>query len=267
MPWLDKLERRAGWLAFPGLFRFYVLFGALVHVLSWIQPDLEMLLDFDRSKIFSGEVWRLATFLFATDAVGQPSTIGVLFLFFAVIIGFLISDSLESAWGVFSTSLFLYCGYFALVIANLLVHGTGMSGSLFYSSAFFAFATLFPRHEFLLFFVLPVQVRFLALIGAALLAIQALGHPVLFIFFLFAFANYFLWLLPDFIRSRKGLASATIRRRRFEHDSIPELDAFHRCAVCGRTEHDDAHLEFRVGHDGKEYCAEHLPEEESKSSA
>lgn len=36
---------------------------------------------------------------------------------------------------------------------------------------------------------------------------------------------------------------------------------FHRCAVCGRTEHDDPHLDFRVCTDcadDSEYCAEHL---------
>jgi len=264
MPWLDKIERRAGWLAFPGLFRFYVLFGALTHVLSWIRPDLASLLEFNRARIFSGELWRLVTFLFAPDAIGHPSTIGVLFLFFAIIIGFLISDSLESAWGVFRTSFFLYSGVFFLVVGNLLFGGVGMSGELFYISAFFAFATLFPRHEFLLFFVLPVQVRFLAMISAALLALQAFANPVLFLFYLFAFANYFVWVLPDFIRARKGLATSAVRRHRFERDQKPETDSFHKCAVCGRTEHDDSRLDFRIGPDGEEYCADHLPEEDEE---
>lgn len=37
--------------------------------------------------------------------------------------------------------------------------------------------------------------------------------------------------------------------------------AFHRCTSCGRTEHDDPHLEFRICTDcsgGQEYCREHL---------
>jgi hypothetical protein len=37
--------------------------------------------------------------------------------------------------------------------------------------------------------------------------------------------------------------------------------AFHRCTSCGRTEHDDPHLEFRVCTDcsgGQEYCRDHL---------
>jgi len=37
--------------------------------------------------------------------------------------------------------------------------------------------------------------------------------------------------------------------------------AFHRCTSCGRTEHDDQYLEFRVCTDcsgGQEYCRDHL---------
>jgi hypothetical protein len=50
------------------------------------------------------------------------------------------------------------------------------------------------------------------------------------------------------------------RRRRFDAKKQPEGDAFHTCEVCGRTDVTDPRLEFRVGHDGKEYCVEHLPE-------
>jgi len=263
MPWLDKLERRAGWLAFPGLFRFYVIFAALVHALSWPRPELLELLDFDRAKILSGEVWRIVTFLFAPGLICHCGSIAVqaIFLFFAVMIGFLVSDSLESSWGVFRTSFFLYCGILSLLVANFLMPISGMSGTLFYSSAFFAFATLFPRYEFLLFFIFPAQVRFLAIVGAFALLVQAFKFPLFFVYFLFAFANYFLWILPDLIRARRGLATATVRRQKFETARQPESPSFHKCTVCGRTEHDDPHLDFRVGPDGKEYCSDHLPDE------
>ena len=260
MPWLDKLERRAGWLAFPGLFRFFVLLQALALVLSWMNPHLGTLLEFDRAKILSGEIWRLFTFLFAPGIASHPTPLVVIFLFFAVMIGFLISDSLEGAWGAFRTSLFLYCGIFFLLLANLIFGIRGMSAMLFYSSAFFAFATLFPRHEFLLFFILPVQVRFLALLSAFGLAVQAFKFPILFLYFLFAFANYLLWIMPDFIRARRGLATAAARRQKFEHSRQPESPSFHKCSVCGRTEQDDPHLDFRVGPDGNEYCSDHLPD-------
>jgi len=36
---------------------------------------------------------------------------------------------------------------------------------------------------------------------------------------------------------------------------------FHECAICKRTEADNANLDFRVAPDGKEYCLDHLDED------
>ena len=259
MRWLDRIERRLGWLSFPGLFRFFVLLGVLAFALSWVRADLASLLDFDRAKILGGEVWRVATFLFAQNAFGSFTLLGVIFLYFAVIIGFLINDSLEEAWGPFRTSMFFYTGYLSLLVGSFLLPGTAWSGGLFYSSAFFAFATLFPRHEFLLFFILPVQVRFLAMISAGLLAYNAMSQPAVIPFLLLAFLNYILFVAVPFFRGRKSLAGAVVRRRKFERSKLPETETFHRCETCGRTENDATRLDFRVGGDGKEYCTEHLP--------
>lgn len=259
MRWIDQLERRAPWLAFPGLFRFYTLLGVLAFALSWMRPDLAQLLDFDRSKILSGQVWRAFTFLFAPNAFPNFSLLAVFFLYCAVMVGFLINDSLETEWGVFRTSIFHYAGFLFLLAGNFLLPAPAWNGGLFYTSAFFAFATLFPRHEFLLFFILPVQVRFLAWFAAAGLAITAFGQPILLPFLLFAFLNYLLWIGPGFLKNRKALGTAAVRRRRFEKSRAPAEPSFHRCHQCQRTEHDDPSLEFRVGPDGEEYCADHLP--------
>jgi Zn-dependent protease len=46
-------------------------------------------------------------------------------------------------------------------------------------------------------------------------------------------------------------------------DRLETTDAFHRCATCGKTEHDSPTLDFRVCSDcaeGQEYCPEHLPD-------
>ncbi len=53
-----------------------------------------------------------------------------------------------------------------------------------------------------------------------------------------------------------------LRRRQEFRRAIHEVhtSTLHECTVCGRTEHHDRDLEFRVGTDGNEYCVEHLPE-------
>lgn len=245
------------------MFRFCVLMGVLTFALSWMRPDLGVILEFDLAKIMAGEVWRLVTFLFAQNAFRGFGIFAVVFLYFAVIIGFLINDSLEEEWGAFRTSMFLYTGFLSLLVGNLLLPAATTSGGLFFASAFFAFATLCPRYEFLLFFILPVQVRFFAMFGAGMLVFRAIGSPIIIPFLLLAFLNYFLFVAIPFFKGRKAVVKSAQRRRKFERANQPETESFHRCETCGRTENDAASLDFRVGSDGKEYCTDHLPGQET----
>lgn len=257
---IDRLERRLGGLSFPGFLRYYAILHALVYVLQMVNPDIGQLLEFDRARILSGEVWRVVTFLFASSGVGGVGMLGFVFAFFMVMIAFMMSDALEGAWGVFRTTLFFYCGIAGLVVANFLMpNAMPSSGFVLYGSAFFAFATLFPRVEFLMFFILPVQVRFLAWIQAAFLVLGILGDFQLLPFFLLGYANYMIWAGIPALKGRGLVAASARRRKRFNAAKEPEDEAFYTCAVCGRTDVSDPELEFRVSEDGRELCDEHLP--------
>lgn len=51
------------------------------------------------------------------------------------------------------------------------------------------------------------------------------------------------------------------RRRQFRSAMKSSSNSLHRCTTCGKTEHDDASLEFYVSTtDDQEYCQPHLPE-------
>ena len=64
MTFLDKLERRFGFLGIPGLMRIVVGFTALVWVLILLNPPFRYALTLDPSRIRHGEVWRLFTYIF-----------------------------------------------------------------------------------------------------------------------------------------------------------------------------------------------------------
>ena len=261
MRWLDSIERRLEWLSFPGLFKYLTFLGVIAYACQWARPDIGQVLDFDHEGIFQrGEVWRIFTFIFTPMGSGGFTPIGVIMLFFAVMVSFLISDSLEAAWGPTRTTLYVLLSWFATAASQMLFDpqwaGAGM---MLYSSLFFAFATLFPKVEFALFFIIPVQVRFLAMIGAFFLAMAALSSLSSLQVILPAMLPYFLWVLPDIIRGRKSLVASAQRRRTFSVSKLPEAVPFHVCEVCRRTERDSADLEFFVMPDGKEYCSEHLP--------
>ncbi len=259
MEFLDKWEKKLGWLSFPGLLRYYALFHVLVFLLQYLNPAIGEILEFDKAKIMQGEVWRVFTFLFADGGFGGSGAFGMLFLFFMVMIAFMMSDTLESAWGVFRTSMFYYAGFLGLLVGNFL-YPVSMPGSglFIYTSAFFAFATLNPKHEFLMFLVIPVQVRWLAILGTIPLILMMFSMPIYVPYIFLGFANYIFWAGIPAIRGQARVAGSASRKRKFEKAKLSGEMAFHRCKKCDRTEVSDPDLEFRMAGDGEEYCEEHL---------
>ncbi len=259
MVFSNGFERRFGWLAFPGFLRYFALLHMLVYLLQIVRPGIGLVLMFNWDKILGGEVWRVVTFLFASSGFDQVSSLGMIFMVFMVMIAFMINDALEEAWGVFKASMFYYCGIAGLIAASMFYPMTMLGGGMFlYESAFFAFATLFPRVEFRLFFILPVQVRWLAILGAVVLVGSFFGHPGWLLVLPLSFVNYLLWAGIPALRGKAREVSAGKRRGLFKAAQATPGESFHHCETCGKTEHSDAHLEFRVGLDGKEYCEEHI---------
>ncbi len=257
----NQLERRFGWLSFPGLLRYYAMLHVLVFVLQMFRPDMSALLDFDRGKILSGEVWRMFTCFFAVSQFGGPSVINMVLLFCAVNFAFMINDGLEGEWGVFKTSLFCYLGMLTILLANFVwPSNLPSSGFALYGSAFLAFATLFPKVEILLMLIIPVRIGLLGIVQAALMGVMAISSPGLIPFFLLTFINYIFWVGIPTLKGTARVVDSAKRRKRFNAAKTPAEDAFHSCEICGKTDASHPTIEFRVGPDGREYCEDHLPE-------
>lgn len=257
----ERLERRFGWLAFPGFLRFYALFHVLVFVLQVIQPEVGEILKFDREKIFDGEVWRIATMFIANSHFGNPSLIHIVFLFFAINFLFMVSDGLEEAWGAFKASMFYYMGMLLILAANFW-YGTNcpVDGLVLFTASFLAFATLFPKVEILLFFFVPVQIRFLGIFAGIMVIINALADPMITVpIYAMGFANYLIFAAMPALRGQAQLRQSSQRRSRFNAQKMDPTEAFHTCVICQRNDIEDPEMEFRIGADGKEYCTEHLP--------
>lgn len=260
MNFMDRLERRVGFLAFPGFLRYYALFHILVFVLQIFNPELASVLAFDRAKIFSGEVWRVVTMFFSNSQFGKPTLLNIALLIFAVNFVFMVSDGLENAWGIFKTSLFYYAGMLLILVASFIYpFAIPDSGLPLFGAAFLAFATLFPKVEILLFFVIPVQVRFLGMFAAVLIVLGAISQPILLPFYLLAYANYVIWAGIPALRGTARIIESGQRKKRFNAGKISSTEAFHTCLVCKKTDVSDSSLEFRIDANGEEYCVEHLP--------
>jgi membrane associated rhomboid family serine protease len=252
MTWLDKLEKRFGFLAVPGLIRIVVLFNVLVLGLVWLNPDYRFVLALDPARIRQGEIWRLVTYIFV------PQTFSwwvVLFLWFLWFIG----DGLERAMGAFRLTLYFLVGMIGTTIAAFFF-GSNFSNVMLTSSLFFAFARFYPDLVIYLFFILPVKIKWLAWFYAALLVFGfATGPNSYRMAVIAAMSNYLIFFGPEIIHDVRQRRQVSSRRQRFEIQSGSETESIHKCAVCGATELSDPNLDFRVARDGEEYCVPHLP--------
>ena len=260
MSLLDSLERRYGRFALPGLIRIIVALTALVYLLALLNPGFLSVLTLDPSRILHGEVWRLVTYIFIPRSIGQTgSMIQPLWLLLALWFLLFIGDRLEHVWGAFRLNLYFLVGMIGTTIAAFLF-GAQFSNAMLASSLFFAFAHFYPEEVIYIMFILPVKVKWLAWISAALLLSGFLTSPNSYRMALVAaFANYLLFFGPDLVRAARQRQQTASRRERFEATSRSEEESLHRCASCGATELTNPNLEFRVARDGEEYCLPHLP--------
>ena len=257
---LDKLERRIGFIAIPGLIRIVVAFTALVYVLTFINQEFLTMLQLDPARIKRGEVWRLVTYLFIPRSVAQPGAVlQPLWLVVALWFLWFIGDGLERAWGAFRLTLYFLVGMIGTTIAAFLF-GAQFSNTMLASSLFFAFAWFYPDEIIYVLFILPMKIKWLAWISAALLIFGFAGAPNAYRMALIAaFINFFIFFGPEIYHRIRHRQEVATRRKRFEVQTRSDTEPLHRCATCGATELSDPSLEFRVSRDGEEYCMAHLP--------
>lgn len=260
MATLDKLERRIGWIAVPGLLRYIAVLSALVFVLYKMDASYLRLLDLDPNAVLRGQVWRLITYIFVPQLGSLLPLPDWANAAFYVLFLWWIGNGLEGAWGPFRLTLFYLVGMIGTTIAAFFF-GAAFSNTMLTASLFFAFARFFPDIVIYFAYVLPLKVKWIAWGTAAYLLFQFLFAPMEYrAAFIAAMANYLLFFGPEIYRSARHRKDVTERRRRFELETREaEAEPLHKCATCGATELTDPNLEFRVSRDGEEYCLAHLP--------
>lgn len=253
MSFLDKLERRFGFIAIPGLVRAIVALNALVFVLVLLNQGFDSYLALDIPRIRAGEVWRLVTYIFV------PRTTSYLVVVVALWFLWFIGDGLERAWGSFRLTLYFLVGMIGTTLAAVLSNSQ-FSSQMLFTTLFFAFAHFYPDEIIYIFFILPLKVKWIAWAYAGLLLLGFITQSNSYrMALIVALSNYLIFFGPGVVRQLRQRKEVVMRRGRFEAQSRREDEPLHRCATCGATELSDPHLEFRVARDGEEYCIAHLP--------
>ncbi|HEY6837593.1 MAG TPA: hypothetical protein VI389_02500 [Geobacteraceae bacterium] len=254
MKLLDRLERKCGRYAIPNLTVYLIAGQSLFYVMNLtgkIGPGLTYL---SGEALLEGEWWRLVTFPF------DPPRLSPLFVLFAWYFFYLMGSALEAQWGEFRYNAFLLIGYLLTVGVSFLMPGFAVTNAYLGGSVFLAFAFLFPDFVLYIFFVLPVRIKWLALItwlgygyvlltgswASRFLVLASIGN------FLIFFARDIVWLMKSGKRQMAKQAAQYSRR---------EDEPFHRCTVCGITDKSHPKMDFRYcpqcdGQYG--YCQEHI---------
>lgn len=293
MKFIDKLERKFGKYAIPDLIRYVMVVyvaGAVLGLYDSTQSVgiYDTFLALDYNKVFRGQIWRLFTFLI--EPYGLTATGGIvfqiLFLLIQVNLFMLFGRSLERAWGTFRFNLYMIAGWFFNVLAGLILYLSPAHVSVYasgfqyiYWAMFFAFAAVNPNLQLMLWFLIPIKVKWLAMLDGVYLGymvIRYLYYAVLFrgtsysavfisgaVAILVALANFLIFFFTT--RDYRRVSPKEIHRkqefRRKMRQGQPGKGARHRCAICGRTELDDPTLEFRYCskcEGNYEYCTDHL---------
>lgn len=257
MSLLDKFERALGRFAIPNITLYLIIgqvFVLLGSMLGRLDATLFVLVP---ALVPYGEWWRIFTFLLMPP---PPGMFGYIFVAFAWYIFYLMGDALEAYWGAFRYNLFLLAGFILTVGAAFLTPESPATNAFIAGSVFLAFAYLHPDFELALFFILPIKIKWLALITWVMYGVSFVrGDWSTRFQILASVGNILLFFGRDIwlgIRQRRRSMA-----RQAEKISREEPAHRHRCHVCGRTDVSHPQLDFRYCSKcaGDQcYCPEHI---------
>jgi len=193
-----ELERRLRRFTISDLMKYIVIGQGAVYILMYIWPSLGNLvyssIVLTRGALLRGQIWRLVTFVFV------PPASSPIFALFALYFYYMIGSGLEYRWGKIKFNLYYAVGMVCAWIACLL---TGYATNTYLNlSLFLAYAALFPNVEVLLFGILPIKMKYLALVDVLIYAHQFItGSASTRLTILLCLANVFLFLGGDLIHT------------------------------------------------------------------
>lgn len=277
MNFLNKMERKIGKYAIPNLMIYLIAAYCIGFVIYTVNPNFMLMLTLSPYHILHGQVWRLITWIL------MPTDTRVFSLLIMALLYYQLGSALERSWGTFRFNVYIFGGMLFTVIGAFILYGiyavagTGsletisLISSLTFTTnyinltIFLAFAVMYPEMQILLFFIIPVKMKWMAVVYAVLIAINLIltswGGRIAIIMSILNFLIFFLSTRNYRRVSPKEIHRKQVFKAQMREPRRGSMVTKHKCAVCGRTELDDPNLEFRFCSkcDGNyEYCQDHL---------
>jgi len=278
MKFLYRLRQKYGRFCIKGLTKYIIATYIAGYIITYLSAaagsDVLGMLTLVPSRIMEGQVWRIFTWVLT-----PPGSLG----FFTIIMLFVyyqLGSILERVWGDFFYNLFIFSGLIFTVIGAFILHFAGFGDYItFYSgvmfstyyvslSIFLGFAFTFPEQQMLLFFIIPIKIKYLAAFDVAYLVYSIYRTRSWFtaVQIICSLAPVIIILILHF--SSKSRPRPAARPRPEVRKAVSRGQAasrnrqtLHKCYICGQTEADNPDLEFRYCSKctgNKEYCSNHL---------
>lgn len=270
MNFMDKMERKYGKYAIRNLPAIIIVLYVIGYIIQSTMPQMLGYLTLRPDLILKGQVWRIFTWILMPPDSFDLLTILMLYIYFSF------GRALDQAWGAFRFNVFILTGVLFTVIGAFLYYAVNPAWFLvenmfnYYStyyinmSIFMALAFTFPDMQVLLCFLIPIRMKWMGIVYVAELVLwfyrggwitrTSILASLLNLVLFFAMSKSFFRFSPKQVHRRQEF-------KRNVQKVQPKGGTRHKCAVCGRTENDGDHLEFRFCSkcDGNyEYCQDHL---------
>lgn len=222
MKFLYKLERKFGKYAIRELPAIVIALYAAGYLLELFMPNVLNYCTLDPYYIIhEKQIWRIVTWLIVPPSSLDIFTIIMLFFYYSI------AKTLARTWGDFLFNVYIIGGVILTVIGAFVLYGIASTavyhqaviglGSYFSTyyinmSIFLAFAVTYPNMEVLLYFFIPVKMKWMGLLYGAFIVYDFVrtnwvGRCVILISLL----NWVIYFLMT--RNFKRISPSEIRRR------------------------------------------------------
>lgn len=280
MDFMTKLERKFGKFSIPNLTVILIAGFVVGYLIEILGTGALELIALNPAKVMSGQIYRLITWV-----VIPPSGSNLFFVVIMLFFYFSIGKTLENTLGDFRYTVYILSGIIFTDLGMMLTYivmkafgqaelldvyyELGLYGASTYylcMSMFLAYAFLFPDHQVLIYFIIPVRVKWMGYLDIVYLIVEILRYGLAhyytgMITVIMSVLNFIVFYLM--LQSGKRMTHAQKRRKRRYHQEVRQTQILtrHKCAICGQTEEDNPDLEFRYCSRCKgnyEYCQNHL---------
>ena len=269
---INKLERKFGRFGIPHLTNYILVCYVIGYLLSLTKTSLISYLYLEPGLILQGQIWRLITWVLV-----PPGMSNILFVLIMLMFYYSLGTTLERTWGTFRYTLYIFSGLIFTVIGAFLLYFieggyvlfAGMFSTYYISmSILLAFAASYPDMRVLLYFVIPIKMKWMAFVYVAMIGYDIFNYVRMGVWqmavpIVASLLNFIIFFLST--RDVQRYHPKEVKRRQEFKKAVNPTKVTtitkHKCAICGRTERDGENLEFRFCskcNGNYEYCQDHL---------